>query len=88
MERAAMTLYNVHLYRLYRVKQPDIEAETMEEAIKIAEERDVRDAECIEDAEDATYFALVDVVGDEDFEQTRDFDFAKVEFIKDGGANE
>jgi hypothetical protein len=68
-------LYDVHLYRLYRVKQAGVEAETMEAAIATADNRSTGDAQCIEDAEDDTYSALVDVVGDENYMQTTMFDF-------------
>lgn len=70
-----MPQYDVHLYKLYRVKHAGVEASSMEEAISKATELPDRQAEYIEEVEDEEcQEALVDVVGDEDYQQTTRFD--------------
>lgn len=68
-----MPQYDVHLYKLYRVKHAGVEASSMEEAITKAMELDDDEAECIENAEEPAYEALVDIVGDEQYDKTKRF---------------
>ena len=65
-----MQTYNVHLYREIRLYYPGIEADTPAEAARIAAEKPTADAEQIEDCEGANLAALVDVVGDDEYEQS------------------
>lgn len=69
-----MPQYDVHLYKLYRVKHAGVDASSMEEAITKAIKLPDKEAECIEDCEEPAYEALVDVVGDEEYEQTLRFE--------------
>jgi hypothetical protein len=78
--KETMPKFIVHLYPVVRVKlKKEIEADTYEEAVEKAEKymgnfHDLFDDEksdmLIEDGEEQAY-ALVDVVGDEEFKQTR-----------------
>ena len=70
-----MTLYNVHLYREMRLLFERIEAETPEEAAALARDRLTEDANDIEDCDGDTFAALVDVVGDDQYEQSVMIDF-------------
>jgi hypothetical protein len=70
-----MTLYNVHIYREMRLLYEGIDAPTPEEAAEIAGDKPTGDADGIEDCEGCTSTALVDVVGDEEYEQSRWIDF-------------
>lgn len=72
--------YNVHIYAVVRIKYVNVEAGTMEDAIKNALdmadlERDWRTAspDYAEFADDVTGY-LVDEVGDDEFEHTVAFD--------------
>jgi hypothetical protein len=69
-----MTLYNVHLYREMLLVFHRIEAATPETAV-VARGRPTSDADDIHDCDGETFAALVDVVGDEEFEQSRLIDF-------------
>jgi hypothetical protein len=75
-----MTLYNVHIYREMLLKYEGIEAATPEQAAEIAGDKPTDDADEIEDCEGYTSTALVDVVGDEEYEQSRwiDFEFERL----------
>ena len=79
-----MPKYNVHIFAVVRVKFKDIEADSQEQAIKIAskdadfhqmfdkylEPAGVFDAPEIEYAEEEAYY-LVDEAGDEEYEKSR-----------------
>jgi hypothetical protein len=68
-------LYNVHLYREMRLLFERIEAGTPEEAAGIARDRATADADDIDDCDGETFAALVDVVGDRDYEHSQCIDF-------------
>ena len=70
-----MPRYNVHLYREMRLLFEGIEAGSHEEAAAIARNRLTEDADTIADCDGQTFGALVDVVGDEQYEQSRMIDF-------------
>jgi hypothetical protein len=70
-----MTLYNVHIYREMRLFFERIEADTAEAAAAIARDRPTEDADDIEDCDGEDFGALVDVVGDDEFEH-----FEMIEF--------
>ena len=70
-----MTLYNVHLYREMRLLFKRIEAETPEAAAAIARDRLTEDADDIDDCDGEDLAALVDVVGDDQYEQSVMIDF-------------
>jgi hypothetical protein len=70
-----MTLYTVHLYREMRLLFERIEAETPEAAAAIARDRLTEDADDIEDCDGEDLGALVDVVGDDQYEQSVMIDF-------------
>src|SRR5207244_6904068 len=70
-----MTLYNVHIYREMRLYFPGIEAQSPHEAARIAADKPTDEAALIEDCEGQTLAALVDVAGDECFEQSQIIDF-------------
>jgi hypothetical protein len=70
-----MTRYIVHIYREMRLTVADIEADTPEAAAAITRDRPTGDADDIEDCEGETLSALVDMAGDEDYEQSRLIDF-------------
>jgi len=70
-----MTLYNVHIYREMRLKYEGIQAATPEQAAEIAGDKPTGDADEIEDCEGYTSTALVDVVGDEEYQHSRWIDF-------------
>jgi len=66
-----MTLYNVHIYREMRLVYDGITADTPEAAAAIARDQPTGDAVEIDDCEGETLSALVDVAGDEEYEQSR-----------------
>lgn len=70
-----MTTYNVHIYREMRLLFGGIEAETHESAASIARDKATDQADSSDDCDGETIAALVDVVGDEEYEQTRLIDF-------------
>lgn len=70
-----MTLYNVHIYREMRVFFPSIEAVTPEEAARVASDMVTEDAEYTEDCQGENLAALVDVVGDDEFQHSVVIDF-------------
>jgi hypothetical protein len=70
-----MTLYNVHIYREMRLFFECIEAPTPEAAAAIARDRLTEDADDIEDCDGDTFAALVDVVGDRQYEHSQMIDF-------------
>jgi hypothetical protein len=67
--------YNVHIYREMRLVFGGIEADSHEAAAAIARDRPTGDADSIDDCEGETIAALVDVQGDEEYEQSRLIDF-------------
>ncbi len=72
---AALTRYNVHVYREMRVKFEGIEAATPEEAAGQARDLPTELAREFEDCEGEDFCALVDVVGDDDYAQSSIIDF-------------
>ena len=70
-----MTLYNVHIYREMRLFFPGIEAASPEEAAAKARDLDTAAADGIDDCDGETLAALVDVVGDDTYEQSVTIDF-------------
>jgi hypothetical protein len=70
-----MTLYNVHIYREMRLYFPYIEADTPEAAAMIARDGRTEDAEDIEDCNGENLGALIEIVGDDDKEQSLFIDF-------------
>jgi len=70
-----MTTYNVHIYREMKLKFDGIEADAPEAAAVIARDKPTDDADSIDDCDGETLAALVDVVGDEEYEQSQFIDF-------------
>lgn len=70
-----MTKYNVHIYREMRLTFEGIEADTPDAAAAIAHDKPTGDADDIDDCEGENLAALVDVAGDQDYEQSRLIDF-------------
>ncbi len=66
-----MTTYNVHIYREMRLLFEGIEAISHEAAAAIAEHKPTGDADDIDECDGDTFYACVDVQGDEDYEQSR-----------------
>ena len=69
------TIYNVHIYREMRLVYGGIEANSHEEAAAIARDKPTDEADSIDDCDGETFAALVDVQGDEEYEQSRDIAF-------------
>ncbi len=67
--------YNVHIYREMRLTYRGIEADSHDAAASIARDKPTDEADSIDDCEGETLSALVDVQGDEDYEQSRFIDF-------------
>ena len=65
-----MTTYNVHIYREMRLVFGGIEAGSPEAAASIARDKTTGEADSIDDCEGETIAALVDVQGDEEYEQS------------------
>jgi hypothetical protein len=72
---AIMTKYNVHIYREMRLTFEGIEADSPEEAAHLARELSTEQAVSIDDCDGENLAALVDVVGDEHYENSRTFEF-------------
>ena len=70
-----MALYNVHIYREMRLLFAGIEAYTPEDAAKIAAELPATKAQYVEDCDGQNLAAMVDVVGDDEFAQSRTISF-------------
>ena len=70
-----MKIFNVHIYREMRLVYSGIEAGSHEEAAAIARDKPTDEADSMDDCEGETFSALVDIQGDEDYEQSRDIDF-------------
>ena len=73
-----MPTYNVHLYREMRLFFPCIEAESPEEAAKIAAGKDFDDVDDFSDCDGENLAALVDLVGDEEFRHSKTIAFDPV----------
>ena len=67
--------YNVHIYREMRLVFGGIEADTPEAAASIARDKPTDEADSIDDCDGETLGALVDVQGDEDYEDSQFIDF-------------
>jgi hypothetical protein len=70
-----MKLYNVHIFREMRLTYGGIEAASHEEAAQIARSRPTDDADSLDDCAGETFGALVDLVGDESYEERRMIEF-------------
>jgi hypothetical protein len=70
-----MTIYNVHIYREMKLRFDGIEADTPESAALIARDRLTEDADAIADCNGENMGALIDVVGDDDYEHSVSIDF-------------
>ena len=77
-----MTLYNVHIYREMRLFFPTVQARTPEEAAVKARDFGTADADEITSCDGETLAALVDVVGDDQYEQSVMIDFETERFRK------
>ena len=70
-----MTIFNVHIYREMRLTFERIEAATPEAAALIARDRPTEDADAIEDCDGEDLGALIDTVGDADYEHSVSIEF-------------
>lgn len=70
-----MTLFNVHIYREMRLRFDGIEADSPEAAAAIARKRAAEDASIVEECDGTTLAAVVDEVGDEEYERSVTIDF-------------
>ena len=70
-----MTRYNVHLYREMRLYFPGLEADTPEAAAEFARQQTTDKADSIHDCDGNSSSALVDLIGDEDYRQSKVVDF-------------
>jgi hypothetical protein len=73
--------YNVHIYREMRLTYGSIKADSHEAAAAIARDKPTEEADSIDDCEGETLAALVDVHGDEEYEQSRLIDFESERLI-------
>ena len=70
-----MALYNVHVFREMRLLFAGIEAATPEDAAKIAADLQASSAKSVDDCDGQNHAAIVDVIGDNDFSQSRTINF-------------
>ena len=70
-----MTIYHVHIYREMRLYFPGTEADTPEDAARIAAAKPTDDAEYTEDCDGENLAALIDEAGDDQFEHSVTIDF-------------
>ena len=70
-----MTKYNVHIYREMRLVFRGIEADSHEAAAAFALHKPIEHANDTADCDGETFYACVDVAGDEQYEQSRWIDF-------------
>jgi hypothetical protein len=70
-----MPKYHVHLFRELRLYYPDIEADSPEDAARLAAEKPTEEAAKIEDCDGVNLGSLVDLDGDQDYEHSRLIDF-------------
>jgi hypothetical protein len=75
-----MTLYNVHIYREMRLFFPGIEAASPEDAARIAAGKPAFETEYTEECDGENLAALIDIVGDDEFEQSVTIDFQHERF--------
>jgi hypothetical protein len=68
-------IYNVHIYREMKLRFDGIKAATLEAAAAVARDKPTDEADDIDDCEGKTLAALVDLVGDEEYEHSRIIDF-------------
>lgn len=68
-------LFDVHLYREMRLNFTDIEAENHEAAATIARDLSLKVADDFDECDGETFYACVDVQGDELYEHSRWIDF-------------
>lgn len=73
-----MTTYNVHIYREMKLRFDGIEADSHEAAASIARQKPTDQADSTDDCEGENIAALIDVVGDEEFAESRIIDFEPV----------
>jgi hypothetical protein len=79
-----MTTFNVHIYREVRLLVRGVEAETYDEAIEKAKEKVFKQEHDEVDLDvdgDFTY-ALVDVQGDPEYDQSRSFSLLNDEIVE------
>lgn len=81
-----MALFNVHIYREMRLFYPNIDANTHEDAARIANEKPTDEAVNTEECDGTTLSALVDVVGDTEFADSQMIDFQGGQFLSAGQA--
>jgi len=67
--------YNVHIYREMRLFFPNIDADTPETAAAIARDKLTDEADSVNDCNGDDFSALVDEVGDEQYERSVMIDF-------------
>jgi hypothetical protein len=77
-----LTTFNVHLYREMRLRFDGIKAVSPEQAAEKAREMHFDDAADWSDCEGESLSALVDVPGDDEFEQSRIIDFEPGRLLK------
>ena len=70
-----MPRFNVHIYRELRLLFEGIEADSLAHAAALARDRATSEADEIDDCDGETFSALVDIVGDAQYEQSRMIDF-------------
>ena len=81
-----MTLYTVHLYREIRLTFEEIEAKSPEAAVAIARDGYTSDADDTDDCGGEEFAAVVDVVGDDEFKQSRTFEYEAARLRKSARA--
>ncbi len=69
-------LFDVHIYREMRLRFDVIEAETHEAAAEIARNLPLKMADDVDECDGETFYACVDVQGDDEYERSRWIDFA------------
>jgi hypothetical protein len=77
-----MTRYNVHIYREMLLRFDGIEADSPEQAAEKARDMHFDDASDWSDCEGDTLAALTDVVGDEDYGDSKMIDFEPGRMLK------
>jgi hypothetical protein len=70
-----MTIYNVHIYRQMRLVFKGIEADSHEAAAASVRDKQTDRYDDIADCDGETYYACIDVQGDDGYEQSRWIDF-------------
>ncbi|MEW4569512.1 hypothetical protein AB1L88_16730 [Tautonia sp. JC769] len=72
-----MPSYNVHIYREMRLLFESIEADSPEAAAALAREREAEDAAIVAECDGIDLAALVDEVGDEEYERSVTIEFER-----------